>query len=78
VQAMSHGLERDTRILQALSGRLQALSPLAVLARGYSITFHMPEHHVVMDAASLHAGEILETRVAHGRIMSTVTETHPE
>ena len=78
VQSMNHGLERDTRLLQVLSGRLQALSPLAVLARGYSITFQIPEHHVVMDATSLQHGATLETRVARGRIISTVTETHGE
>lgn len=74
VQSMTHTLDRDGHRLQALAGRLQALSPLAVLARGYSITFRLPDHHVVTDAESLQAGETLETKLARGRVLSTVTE----
>ena len=71
-------LESCERRLQGLAGRLEALSPLAVLARGYSITMAGPERHVVTAAASLRAGDELETLLARGRVLSTVTRTITE
>lgn len=77
VQSVRHTLDREEQHLQGLAGRLQALSPLAVLARGYSITFTLPHRHVLSDASSVHAGDLLETKLAKGHVISTVTATHP-
>ena len=49
------------------SGRLGALSPLAVLDRGYSITHKLPEEKIVKDAASLVEGDLLRVRFATGK-----------
>lgn len=73
-----HSFEREERLVQLLAGRLQALSPLAVLARGYSITFRHPQGTIVTRAASLHAGDELETLLARGRVMSTVRAINPD
>ena len=78
VMQIRHSLEREERELQFLAGRLQALSPLAVLARGYSITFKRSQGAIVTRAALLHAGDELETLLAHGRVMSTVHAVHAE
>jgi exodeoxyribonuclease VII large subunit len=75
---MRHTFDRDDQILRALAGRLQALSPLAVLARGYSITFRLPDRRVVRHISSVSTGDALETKVADGRVVSTVTETFPD
>ena len=75
LQLMQHGLDREDRKLQVLAGKLQALSPLAVLARGYSITFSLPGHGIVRDAASVEPGQELETRLEKGKIISTVLRT---
>ncbi|MBI4341150.1 MAG: exodeoxyribonuclease VII large subunit [Candidatus Omnitrophica bacterium] len=74
---MRYAMDRHDRHLQGLIGRLDALSPLAVLARGYSITRRLPQGGVVTSAGQVHAGEELETLLAHGRITSTVVQTHP-
>ncbi len=74
-QVTRHVLEQADRQLQGLAGRLHALSPLAVLARGYSVTFTLPARRVVTDARTLQAGDALETRLAHGGVVSTVTQT---
>jgi exodeoxyribonuclease VII large subunit len=71
---MRHTLENAERSLHGLAGRLQALSPLAVLARGYSITLALPDRHVVTAAERLRAGDQLETLVARGRITSVVRD----
>jgi exodeoxyribonuclease VII large subunit len=73
-QAIRHMLDGCEQHLQGLAGRLQALSPLAVLARGYSITLKLPDRHVVTRAAALRGGDELETLLAHGRVVSSVTQ----
>jgi len=71
---MRYTMENAQRYLQGLAGRLQALSPLAVLARGYSITLALPERRVVTEAARLHEGDELETLLARGRLKSVIRE----
>ncbi len=75
LQVTHHALDRAERHLQGLAGRLSALSPLAVLARGYSITMRLPARHVVTDPSALAAGDQLETLLARGQVWSTVTRT---
>lgn len=79
-QGVQFTLDGLDHYLQGLAGRLDALSPLAVLARGYSITMAGPQRHIVTSAASLKAGDELETLLARGRVHSTVTRalTEPE
>jgi exodeoxyribonuclease VII large subunit len=72
-QSIRYVLDGTERALQGLAGRLSALSPLAVLARGYSITLKLPARHVVTRAASLAAGDLIETLLAQGSVTSTVT-----
>ncbi|MFN8625406.1 MAG: exodeoxyribonuclease VII large subunit [Candidatus Binatia bacterium] len=61
--------------LRGTAERLQALSPLAVLQRGYSITRHASDGAVVRDAATLHAGEDLRLMFARGSARVRVDET---
>lgn len=60
--------------LEALTGRLNALSPESVLQRGYSITRLAGSDQPLRDAASAQPGQRLETTLAKGRITSTVEE----
>jgi exodeoxyribonuclease VII large subunit len=66
-------LAQATQKLAELSARLETLSPLQVLARGYSLT-HTADGSLVRDLAGLRPGDLLITRVAGGRIRSLVTE----
>ncbi|MCS6866822.1 MAG: exodeoxyribonuclease VII large subunit [Gemmataceae bacterium] len=56
------------------SGLLESLSPLQVLARGYSLT-HTGDGQLVRDPSGLQPGDVLITTLAHGSIRSLVTET---
>jgi len=67
-QRLQGGRERMT----ALAARLESLSPLNVLARGYSLTRTEAGLQVVRDAGQVHAGDVLITDVQHGRIRSRV------
>ena len=56
------------------SGQLGALSPLAVLDRGYSITHKMPEETIVKDAAALTSGDQVRITFARGKSLCRVEE----
>jgi exodeoxyribonuclease VII large subunit len=60
--------------LAGQSGRLGALSPLAVLDRGYSITHKLPEERIVKDAAGLASGDLLRVSFARGKALCRVEE----
>lgn len=55
-------------------GKLEALSPLAILGRGYSITTMIPGGVILKDAGSLKKGDEVETRLGKGIFKSRVEE----
>ncbi len=57
-----------------LSARLNALSPLDTLGRGYAVARTIPHHRVVRDAADLAVGELLELFLHRGRLLCRVEE----
>ena len=61
-----------TKAIEKLSG----LSPLNILARGYSITFKMADGAVIKEAKAIKAGEVIKTRLHKGEILSQVREVH--
>jgi exodeoxyribonuclease VII large subunit len=60
--------------LTALAARLETLSPLNVLTRGYSLT-HTADGKLVRSADDVKPGDELVTRVASGQIVSRVEKT---
>jgi exodeoxyribonuclease VII large subunit len=56
------------------AGRLGALSPLAVLDRGYSIAHKLPEEVIVKSSAQLKAGDLLRVSFAEGKAVCRVEE----
>lgn len=61
--------------LRALAARLDAVSPLQVLGRGYSLTKVLDgtgAGRIVFDASEVTSGQRLETTVAKGTILSVV------
>ena len=63
-------LQRQSRLDQ-LSGRLEALSPLAILDRGYALVFDR-SGKLVKDAANVQVGDQISARLARGEITATV------
>lgn len=63
-----------TQFLTA-TARLEALSPLATLSRGYSIA-KTESGQVLVNSQQVQPGDAVTTQLAHGTVISTVTETH--
>jgi exodeoxyribonuclease VII large subunit len=68
-------LERRRAALDHTGARLQALSPLATLGRGYAIVRSGAE--ALRDAASATPGDHLEIQLAAGSLGATVEEVRP-
>lgn len=60
--------------LSPLAARLEALSPLSVLDRGYSILTG-PDGRAITSAAEAPPGTTIQARLAKGRLRATVTES---
>jgi exodeoxyribonuclease VII large subunit len=70
--ALTLRLQNERRRLAETAGGLHALSPLATLERGYSITRRLPGGEVLRDAYSTTAGEQLQILLARGSLVCRV------
>jgi exodeoxyribonuclease VII large subunit len=66
----------ETRALDALDARMQALDPARTLARGWSIT-RAADGRVVRSASEVSPGDELRTTLAAGEVRSRVEESTP-
>jgi exodeoxyribonuclease VII large subunit len=64
----------DTRF-RVLAGRLENLSPLAVLARGYAVCWNADRTAILRNAASLHPGAQVRVTLHEGEIECEVKKT---
>ena len=71
---MQHIMELSRRQASGLFERLQALSPLAVLSRGYSLSLLLPQGLVIKDAGILKPKDRVKTTLADGSFISIVEE----
>jgi len=65
---LPRALERRRAGLGALAARLDSLSPLAVLARGYALVKRRSDGRIVRRAAEVAPGEELDVTLAEGRL----------
>ncbi|ACM20976.1 exodeoxyribonuclease VII, large subunit [Geotalea daltonii FRC-32] len=75
-KTMMHTVERAGQSLAFNAGKLQALSPLATMARGYSIVKKLPGGAVVTDRDQLAPGDSLDILLRKGRAICRVECTH--
>jgi exodeoxyribonuclease VII large subunit len=75
VRCLQHRLRQLRDQLAQASGRLGALSPLAVLDRGYSIAHKLPDETIIKNGASLKVGDRLRITFAKGKSFCKVEQT---
>ncbi|MEW6049576.1 MAG: exodeoxyribonuclease VII large subunit [Candidatus Zixiibacteriota bacterium] len=75
VAAGKNRFEQHKNLLSLLLARLQDLSPLRVLSRGYSVTRRASDGLVITNAGQVAAGTVIETLLSDGRLVSVVRET---
>lgn len=69
-------LAEPNRRLAVSAGRLEALSPLAVIARGYSMALDA-SGRVVSSVGDVRPGDALEVRVSDGAVICDVSSVRP-
>jgi exodeoxyribonuclease VII large subunit len=73
-RGLARQLDRARHRLGAAGGRLDSLSPLAVLARGYSLT-RLPSGEVVRTVRQVAVGDPLDVLLSEGSLTCRVTAT---
>ncbi len=58
----------------ALLGKLEALGPLAVLKRGFSVSLKLPEEKVITSVKKIKVGDLLKTKLSDGFFTSQIKE----
>lgn len=71
-------LELGQAKLAAMAGQLDSLSPLNVLARGYSLTRTVEGSRIIRSVSDVAAGEDVEILVADGRLTARVVSVAAE
>ena len=72
--SMSHRLALWRGELRTAAARLDSLSPLAILARGYSVCRRLPDLSILTRAASIAEGERVEVLLHQGGLICRVEE----
>jgi exodeoxyribonuclease VII large subunit len=70
--------ERYRSRLRPAAGRLEALSPVAILSRGYSIAWKLPENALVREAGQLSRGDDILVMFGKGRAVAAVQRIEEE
>ncbi len=76
-QSLEKRLNHDRQRFATLAAQLEGVSPLATLARGFSVKTDL-SGQVVKKTAQLQSGDTLRTRLDDGWVESQVTSLRPE
>ncbi|MCF6322715.1 MAG: exodeoxyribonuclease VII large subunit [Gammaproteobacteria bacterium] len=74
-RALQQQLQQRQQQLQGVTRALDAVSPLATLGRGFSITRNRQSGRVLRDIKDAAIGDTIETTLAQGQLLCEVTET---
>ena len=73
--AGKNSFEKNRNRLSLVLARLETLSPLSILARGYAVSRKLPQGSVIRSVKDILPGDRMETVLADGRVKSFVEET---
>lgn len=71
----AHFLDFQKEKLNSIAGKLNVLSPLNILARGYSIAYKLPENEILKSISQVTMKDKVKVKLHRGEIICTVEET---
>jgi exodeoxyribonuclease VII large subunit len=74
-RAMTARHHRAESQFRSCATRLEAMSPLAVLGRGYAVAWNADRTHVLRDAAEVKQGDTVRVTLSRGEIETKVSRT---
>jgi exodeoxyribonuclease VII large subunit len=74
-QRITYFLEIERQSVGVVQGKLDSLSPLAILRRGYSITRKLPSCQILRDAAQVREGDKVEVKLHQGTLLCGIEKT---
>ena len=74
--AVQKKIEHLKESLQNLAGKLEALSPLAVLSRGYAIAYSQTNNKIIKSSYQVAVKESIRIQLHQGEIKATVEKTN--
>ncbi len=69
---VNNSVKISQKNLANLMGRLNALSPLSILKRGYGVCYKLPKFNLIKDASKLELKDEVEVRLHKGKFQSKV------
>jgi exodeoxyribonuclease VII large subunit len=73
--AVAHRRHLADAALRSCASRLDTLSPLAVLARGYAVCWNADRTQALRDAVEVAPGDTVRVTLSRGEIEAKVSET---
>jgi len=73
--AMNDHLRLKRRSMEKSVDRLEAMSPLNILRRGYSIVRRIPSMEIVKDSRAVQRGDMIDVRLHQGELVCRVGKT---
>ena len=74
ISAGKNSFETHRNRLSLLAARLELMSPLKILARGYSVSYLLPAKVLLRSVNEINPGDRMETILGDGQIVSLVKE----
>jgi exodeoxyribonuclease VII large subunit len=69
---ITHTLNTEREKLSGIAGKLESLSPLNVLKRGYTITTRLEDNKSLREVKGLDKGDKIKTNFSKGSVISTI------
>lgn len=76
-QNIRHSIEMQRQKVIGVLGKLDSLSPLSILQRGYSITRKIPTLNILRNAVDVREGDKVEVRLHQGTLLCGVERVMP-
>ena len=74
-RSLNHAIEIHRHRVAGVLGKLDSLSPLSILQRGYSITRKLPSLQILREATQVKEGDKVEVKLLRGTLLCGVEKT---